>query len=181
MVPVTASNNQLVGVKVRMISPAISPTKILRGKQGTRKELMSQTKAVSAHFPNTPRRRVRACVTQGVTCNHDGQVPTPVEERFRRYRCRKPFKLPWNYPRGKSESCSRSRDAIFQRSISAHYIPLAQYKHNIRTDLFSHPSVRNNARTTRSRSGWNPRIGNHGFSCQSFRDLRILSNKKTAD
>jgi hypothetical protein len=59
---------------------------------------MSQTKALSAHFPSTPRRRVWAWVT----CDYDAQVPTSVETESRHYRCRKPFKMPWNYPRGKS-------------------------------------------------------------------------------
>jgi hypothetical protein len=95
------SNNELVGVNVGTISPAMSLAKILRGgNQGTRKELMSKTKALSAHFPNTPRRQVRAWVP----CDHDVRVSTPAKTKCRRYRCRKPFDIPWNYPRRTSVS-----------------------------------------------------------------------------
>jgi hypothetical protein len=65
---------------------------------------MSQMKALSAHFPNNPRQRVQAWVTQGVTCNHDVQVPPPVETKSHWYRCHKPSKMPWNYPQEMSVS-----------------------------------------------------------------------------
>jgi hypothetical protein len=65
MVLATASNDKFVGVNVQMISPAMSAMKILQdGKQGIHKEMMSQMKALSTHFPNTLCRCVQMWVKE---------------------------------------------------------------------------------------------------------------------